>query len=46
MIVIFMLFITVLVVWDAVWRISDAELKDLKQKELMKQINETVQQNR
>lgn len=46
MIVTFMLFVTVLVVWDAVWRNSDADLKDLKQKELMKQINEMVQQNR
>lgn len=36
----FMLFVTVLVVWDAVWRISDAELKDLKQQAIMKQIDD------
>ena len=36
----FMLCITVIVVWDAFWRMNDADLKDLKQQEIMKQINE------
>ncbi len=36
----FMLFITVLVVWDTIWRINDADLKDLKQQAIMKQIDE------
>lgn len=36
----FMLFITVIAVWDAVWRLNDADLKDLKQQAIMKQIND------
>lgn len=36
----FMLFVTVLVVWDAIWRMNDADLKDLKQQAIMKQIDE------
>lgn len=40
MVVTFMLFITVIAVWDAVWRMNDADLKDLKQQAIMKQIND------
>lgn len=46
MLVKFMLFITTIVVWDAVWRMTDAEFKALKQQELTKRNNKMLPQGR